>query len=107
MLLSAMAAGLPIVAFDIEGVRELIDENEQLLRVPVADSKALAESLRRLLADSTLRQQLSTAARRQAGDKFSLQQHVKAMEQVFLEVQQQSRSVFKETIPSLVDQTLA
>lgn len=105
-LLSAMSAGLPIVAFDIEGVRELVDESEQVLRVPVADSESLAKSLLRLLADAELRERLSVAARRQAENKFSLQHHVKAIEAVLSKLAQQPRPVSKEPLPSLIDQTL-
>lgn len=105
-LLSAMSAGLPIVAFDIEGVRELVDAKEQMLRVPVADSKSLADSILRLLNDKELQQRLSIAARTQAENNFSLQHHVKAVEAVFLNTVQ-SRSVMKEMQPSLIDQTLA
>lgn len=105
-LLSAMSAGLPIVAFDIEGVRELVDANEQMLRVPVADSKSLADSILRLVNDEQLQKRLSSAARSLAENNFSLQHHVKAVEAVFLSTVQ-SRSALKESQPSLIDQTLA
>jgi len=89
-LLSAMATGLPIVAFDIEGVRELVDENEQLLLVPSRNIEALEESLRKLVTDSEIRQRLSLSARAQAEAKFSLGQHVSCMEQVFLNLERQA-----------------
>ena len=84
-LLSAMAAGLPIVAFDIEGVREVTD-GEQLLLTPVKDVEALGEALLRLMADPGLRQSLGVSARAQAEDKFSLERHTASIEQVFLDV---------------------
>jgi glycosyltransferase involved in cell wall biosynthesis len=87
-LLSAMAAGLPIVAFDIEGVRELAncDDAEPLLSVPLKDTEALAASLSKLIADPELRQSLGVAARNQAEERFSLERHVAGIEQVFLHV---------------------
>ena len=106
-LLSAMAAGLPIVAFDIEGVRELIDEGEQLLLTPRGEADALAESLLRLLSDAQLRRRLSASARRQAESKFSLERHATSIEEVFLSVDQQSRSPFRKPVPSVTDHTLA
>jgi len=106
-LLSAMAAGLPIVAFDIEGVRELIDEDEQLLLAPSREADALAESLLRLLSDPELRRRLSVSARRQAEGKFSLERHVTSIEKVFLNLHQQTRSAFRKPLPSVADHTLA
>ncbi len=105
-LLSAMATGLPIVAFAIEGVRELIDEDEQLLLVPPRETEALAESLLRLLSDPDLRRRLSASARRQAENKFSLERHVTKMEQVFLKLEQQTRSLLSKQVPAVADHTL-
>jgi glycosyltransferase involved in cell wall biosynthesis len=103
-LLSAMASGLPIVAFDIEGVRELIDEGEQLLLTPQKDADALAQSLLRLLSDPELRRRLAVSARRQAEDKFSLERHVTSIEEVFLNLAQQARAAIRKPLPS--DHTL-
>ncbi len=106
-LLSAMASGLPIVAFDIEGVRELIDEEEQLLLVPPREADALAESLLRLLSDLELRRRLSASARRQAETRFSLERHVTSIEEVFLNLDQQSRSAVRKPLPAVADNVLA
>jgi glycosyltransferase involved in cell wall biosynthesis len=83
-LLSAMSSGLPIVAFDIEGVRELLKADEQFLAVPVRQVEALAQALIRVLSDDRLRERLSAAARRQAEAEFSLDRYVSRMEEVFL-----------------------
>jgi glycosyltransferase involved in cell wall biosynthesis len=83
-LLSAMSAGLPIVAFDIEGVRELIDNDEQLLRVPAGQTKELSESLKRLIIDEQLRAALGRAARQLAEKKFSLESYVAGIENVLI-----------------------
>jgi glycosyltransferase involved in cell wall biosynthesis len=106
-LLSAMATGLPIVAFAIEGVRELIDEEEQLLLVPPRKTRALADSLLRLLADPDLRRRLSVAARHQAERKFSLERHVTNMEQVFLKLERQPRQTFSNKVPAVAEHALA
>jgi glycosyltransferase involved in cell wall biosynthesis len=105
-LLSAMATGLPIVAFAIEGVRELIDEDEQLLLVRPRKTEALAELLLRLLSDPDLRRRLSTSVRRLAESEFSLERHVTNMEQVFVNLEQQTRSPFTKQVPSVADHTL-
>lgn len=80
-LLSAMASGLPIVAFDIEGVRELTAPDQQrFLSVPVGDTKLLAESLRSLIIDQSLRSRLAHNVRRAAETEFSLTQYVSRIE---------------------------
>ncbi len=62
-LLEAMAAGMPVVATDIDGVRELIREGETGLLYSPGDTAALAKQLTRLLASEALRRQLGQAAR--------------------------------------------
>jgi glycosyltransferase involved in cell wall biosynthesis len=106
-LLSAMASGLPIVAFAIEGVRELVDEGEQLLLVPPREADALAESLLTLLSDPELRHRLGASARRQAEAKFSLERHVTSIEEVFLNLDQQTRSAYRRSLSAVADHTLA
>ena len=83
-LLSAMSSGLPIVAFDIEGVRELIDDDEQLLVVPSKNAVALGRSLMRLLSDKDLRRRLGHSARHLAEKELSLDRYVSRIEEVFL-----------------------
>jgi glycosyltransferase involved in cell wall biosynthesis len=83
-LLSALSTGLPIVAFDIEGVRELTDNDNELLLVPAGNTDHLARSLAKLIADEHLRAQLGQAARRLAKRKFSLEKYVSGIESVLL-----------------------
>jgi len=49
-VLEAMASGLPVVAFDAEGVRDLVRHNETGLLVPEGDTPAFTQGLRSLLA---------------------------------------------------------
>ncbi len=71
-VLEAMAAGLPVVATDVGGLRELVVEDETGLLVPRADADALAAALRRLLADPELRRRLGDAGRARAEARFDL-----------------------------------
>jgi glycosyltransferase involved in cell wall biosynthesis len=82
-LLSAMSSGLPIVAFDIEGVQELLPAGEQLL-VPVGEVNALARSITKLLSDTALRWRLAASARRRAETEFDLDKHVSRVQRAFL-----------------------
>lgn len=64
-LLEAMATGLPVVATDIRGSREVVDDGRTGLLVPVARPRELARALVRLHDDADLRVTLGQAARRQ------------------------------------------
>ena len=80
-LLSAMACGLPIVAFDIEGVRELDDTGRVFALASVGEVDALARSLSSVLVNKSLRTQLQQNART-AAEKLSLDRYVASIEQV-------------------------
>ena len=80
-LLSAMASGLPIVAFDIEGVRELDDTGKVFALARVADADGLAETLSSVLRDKAMRIQLQQNAR-VAAEKLSLDRYIASIEQV-------------------------
>ena len=85
-LLSAMSSGLPIVAFDIEGVTELFDGDDCLLCVPIGRTEDLAVSLARLISDEALRSCLGERARELAKRQYSLEQYVGRIESVLLKV---------------------
>jgi len=80
-LLSALACGLPVIAFDIDGVREVLEDTGIL--IPVRNERKLADELERLLQDTALREQLGSQSRAQAVRRFSLEQYVVGMEAAF------------------------
>ena len=71
-LLEAMAAGLPIVASDIPGNRDVVADGREALLVPVEDSGALAAAIHRVFDEPDLATRLGTAARELAAERFSL-----------------------------------
>jgi glycosyltransferase involved in cell wall biosynthesis len=76
-LLEAMACGIPIVATDLIGNREVMGEDGQAGRlVPPGDPAALAEAIETLLASTSLRRVLGTAARAVAEKRFDIQRVV-------------------------------
>jgi glycosyltransferase involved in cell wall biosynthesis len=64
--LEAAAAGKPIVASDIGGLRDIVADGETGLLVPPDDRFALATAMRRLSEDGELRQRLGAAAKERA-----------------------------------------
>ncbi len=81
-LLSALACGLPVVAFDIEGAREVLEDAGKT--VPIGDEMKMAQALEELISNPALRKRMQTQSRAKAVERFSLERYVKNMENVFL-----------------------
>lgn len=60
-ILEASATGLPVVAYDVPGVREAIENNETGFLVPVHDFSLLNEKVQALLTNKKLRSQVGIA----------------------------------------------
>ncbi len=71
-LLSAMGAGLAVVATDVPGHREVVIPGETGLLVPAEDPGALAEAVAALLADPARRRSMGEAGRRRVLKEFGL-----------------------------------
>jgi phosphatidylinositol alpha-mannosyltransferase len=66
VLVEAMSAGVPVVASDIAGYREVVRDDIDGLLVPPGDPGALAEAVGRVLRESDLAKRLSEAGRERA-----------------------------------------
>jgi glycosyltransferase involved in cell wall biosynthesis len=71
-LLEAQAAGKPVVAYDVRGSRDAVDNGQTGLLVPPADVDAFCRAAQRVLADEDLRRRLGEAGQRRVREKFSL-----------------------------------
>jgi glycosyltransferase involved in cell wall biosynthesis len=85
-VLEAMASGLPVVGFDIPGVRMFVSRPEEGRLVPVGDVDSLERALVEILADRGLRTRLGLAARQRVEDCFTMEKHVGRFEEAFLRV---------------------
>jgi glycosyltransferase involved in cell wall biosynthesis len=79
VLAEAMAAGLPVVATTVGGIPEMARHGETALLVPPADPAALAEAIRRLLANPRQAAAMGLAGRRRAADLFDIRAHARAL----------------------------
>ena len=64
------AMGLPIVATDIRGCRQVVDHDRTGLLVPVHDPATLADAIEALVADRERRTRMGAAAREKALTEF-------------------------------------
>jgi len=69
-LIEAGAAGVPVVATDVGGVPEVVEDERTGLLVPPGDSHAITHALLRLVGSPRLRAALGMEARRRS-DRFS------------------------------------
>lgn len=72
-LLEAAACGLPMIATDVPGCRELVKEGENGLLVPLQDPKAIAEAIEKLIDNPKLREKFGRAARKMVEDELNEQ----------------------------------
>jgi len=68
--MEAAASGLPIVATDIRGCRQVVDHGRTGLLVPVRDAAALAEAIATIATDAGLRDTMARRARDRAVAEF-------------------------------------
>ncbi len=73
VLLEAMAASLPTVAFAIPGIDEVVEAEVHGLKVPVGDSRELADGLAELLASEDHRLTMGKAARDLISSQYNFQ----------------------------------
>jgi glycosyltransferase involved in cell wall biosynthesis len=91
-ILEAMAAGLPVVASDVGGVRESVFPQQTGILVPPRDSDALAEAISGLLLDPVLRTTMGDAGRQLVRERFSTDSQAASIEAAFARVQRRHRA---------------
>jgi phosphatidylinositol alpha-mannosyltransferase len=91
VLVEAMAAGLPIVASDIPGYREVARDGVEALLVAPADPAALAEGVRTLLDRPALAQALGARALDRSRD-FAWDGIVDRIEEIYVDLARRDTS---------------
>ncbi|MES2304379.1 MAG: glycosyltransferase [Gemmatimonadota bacterium] len=83
-LLEAMAAGLPVVATDVGGNREVVIPGETGLLVPSRTPEALAQGMLAIIADPARAYAFGVAGRARVARDFSLDNTVRQYEELYL-----------------------
>jgi glycosyltransferase involved in cell wall biosynthesis len=85
VLLEAQASGKPVVAFDVGGVNEAVQNKETGLLVNRGSNGELADALLKLLSDNTLREKMGTNGRRFVTENFTWDTCAQKMLKVYYE----------------------
>lgn len=84
-VMEAMASGVPVVATDVDGTRELIEDGVTGMLVKPGNSEDLARVVARLLTHREIARRLAQAARRKVQVSFATERMVRETEQVYEE----------------------
>jgi glycosyltransferase involved in cell wall biosynthesis len=90
VLIEAMAAGKPVVATTLPGVRRVVDDGINGFLVPPGDEEALERALARLVDDPALRRRLGQAGRRKAEGLYDWRALAATLENEYLAVMRET-----------------
>lgn len=82
-VLEAMAMEVPIVATDVDGVKEAVTADREALLVPAQDSASLAAGIEAMLDSPQLRQRFARAARERVEAEFSFTSRTRKVEDIY------------------------
>ena len=83
VIAEAMLSGVPVVATDTDGAKEIISDPTLGILVPNGDSSRLANAIIELLSDNDRRTELSSFGRRHITEHFSLKKTVDETEALY------------------------
>ena len=83
-LLKAMGAGLPVVATEVSGSTEAIEDGVNGRLVAPGDPQALARAILELARQPEARRRLADAARRTVAARYSLEAMLRQLEELYL-----------------------
>ncbi len=83
VLMEAMASRLPVVASNLCGIPELVQDGETGLLVPAGDERALAQAVARLYEDEGLRREMGRRGAEKVNAEFELSGNVTKLRSFF------------------------
>lgn len=89
-ILESMAAGLPVVAYDVGGNSEIVN-NQRGSLIPPGDEGGFADAIQLLLSDLHLREQRGGNARRYVEENFSLDMICRKYEGLYRDLLEKKR----------------
>lgn len=102
-VLEGMAAGRPAIVYDHGAPPELVSEGETGFVVPVGDTAAVADRLRRLAGEPGLLRRMGTAARKAAEARFGAAAYLAQMRAAYDKVLSMTEAPRKMVLPARAD----
>jgi glycosyltransferase involved in cell wall biosynthesis len=90
-IIEAMACRTPVVASDVGGIPELVDNGSTGLLFEASNARALAGAVLGLLADETRRESFAEASAQLVAERFTLRHQVDAYLELYAEVLERER----------------
>lgn len=90
-LMEAMAAGLPVIATDIDGNKELVENQKNGILIKPKDRKEISEKVNMLINNPDLAQKLGIAAKEKMLKEYSVENMVVGFENIFLEIKKENK----------------
>jgi L-malate glycosyltransferase len=82
-LIEAMAVGLPVIGTNLGGIPEVIEDGENGFLVSPRNPEQLAEALKKLVNDQTLRTGMGLRGRQMYEEKFTLPRMIRQIETLY------------------------
>lgn len=100
VVIEAMAFHLPIVSTNVFGIPELVRNNNEALLVEPGKPKAIAESLKKLIADSEMAARLTDHAYYRLLEKFTNEIMLSNYDQLFQEAYEEGENMVYQMVAS-------
>jgi glycosyltransferase involved in cell wall biosynthesis len=85
-VLEAMACGVPVIASNVGGISEQVDDGITGLLIPAQNAELMAQSASLLLKNSDIREKMGNAAIQKVKDCFTLERQVQQYLQWYREI---------------------
>lgn len=85
----AGSLGIPVIATRVDGLRDVIADNQTGYLVEPDDEAAMAERIIQLINDPALRNRMGEAGRRRVAEHFDIRKNIKDLEAIYALIHQQ------------------
>ncbi len=89
----ALACGTPVVAFDVTGLKDIVDRQQNGYLAKPYETEDLARGIAWVLEDPDRHQKLCRSARLKVEEKFTLQVQARAYKNLYEEILQAANGV--------------
>lgn len=84
VVIESMAVGVPVVATETGGLKEIIKSGEDGLLVPSADSAGIARAVIKLLTDAEFKSSIIARGKQKINESFSVEKYISTLSVIYL-----------------------